>query len=65
MATDCLAKIMKDDFLQAILDCGIWNIAQPEKGWIQKEMKQAWRKTKRAMKNGEGEEDNDDNDEPA
>ena len=28
MAADCLTKLMKEDFLQAVIEKGIWNSAQ-------------------------------------
>jgi len=51
MATDPLTKIMKDTYLQDILDSGVWDITQPEIGKRQKESKQAYRHQKRLIKN--------------
>ena len=50
MAADCLTKIMKDTFLQRILNTGRWCISQPEIGRAQKEQKQQYRAAKRAAK---------------
>ena len=50
MLADPLTKVMKDLLLQSVLDSGVWCVAQPEAGKLEKEKKAQWRKAQRQAK---------------
>ena len=50
MLADPLTKVMKDLLLQSVLDSGVWCVAQPEAGKLEKEKKAQWRKPQRQAK---------------
>ena len=48
MTADCLTKAMKEDFLQAIVESGIWNSAQTAEAKAIKARKAAGSQRRRA-----------------